>query len=190
MKIRREVCLPDECGRRCELREAIPLSERRIDWVLLGFFWLNLLVITYMIDLEQVIIKDPANFEYPVWPPGFMIDAVHWWGSNFDPALMARPVWWKMTIWIDLLFFGPFYAFAIYAYTKGKEWIREPSFIYAAVMMTNVTIILGEEIAGPYASGNLGVVLFANASWFCMPILILYRMWRDPHPFTREVSKG
>ena len=168
------------------MRVPIPLKERKIDWILLGFFWLNITFITYQIDLEQLVIKDTSDFEYPVWPLPFIIDAVHWWGSNFDPVLMERPMWWKMTIWIDVLFFGPFYAFAIYAYTKGREWIRIPSFLYAAVMMTNVTIILGEEMFGSHPTPNLPIVLLANASWFLMPVLIIYRMARDAHPFTRE----
>ncbi|MEM7103508.1 MAG: emopamil-binding family protein [Bacteroidota bacterium] len=163
---------------------SIPLRQRKVDWPILGFFWLNILVITYMIDLEQLVIADPYDFDYPLWPPRFIIDAVHWWGSNFDPVLMERPMWWKMTIWIDQLFFGPFYIFAIWAYTKGKNWIRIPSIIYASVMMTNVTIILGEEIWGTHPTPALGIVLFANASWFLMPVYILWRMWKHEKPFT------
>jgi hypothetical protein len=43
-----------------------------------------------------------------------MVDVIHWWGNTFDPVLIARPAWWKVTIWIDALFFGPYYLFAIY----------------------------------------------------------------------------
>ena len=45
---------------------------------------------------EQLVIADPYDFEYPSWPPRFMVDAVHWWGRTFDPLLMARPTWWKV----------------------------------------------------------------------------------------------
>ncbi|MEO1434537.1 MAG: emopamil-binding family protein [Bacteroidota bacterium] len=169
-------------------REVIPLRERKIDWPILFFFWLNILFITYMIDIEQLVIKDPSNFDYPIWPPRFIIDAVHWWGNTFDPVLMERPVWWQMTIWIDQLFFGPFYIFAIYAYTKGKDWIRIPSIIWASVMLTNVTIILGEEIMGSHPTHALGTVLFANASWVLFPIYVLWRMYKPEYPFTREWS--
>ena len=37
---------------------------------------------------------------------------------------MARPPFWRMTIWIDVIFFGPFYLFAIYAFIRGRNWIR------------------------------------------------------------------
>jgi len=170
------------------MRKVIPLKQRPLDIALLGFFWINIIFITYMISIEQLVVKDPYNFNYPLWPPKFIIDAVHWWGNNYDPALMARPPWWRATIWIDQLFFGPFYVFAIYAFTKGKEWIRIPSIIWASVMMTVVTIILFEEVMGEFASESLGIVLFANASWIIFPILVIWRMRNTSHPFTESVE--
>ena len=170
------------------MRTVIPLKERKLDFVFLGFFWFNLVFISYLFDLEQIVITDTSNFDYPIWPPAFIVDLGHWWGANYDPVLLERPVWWRMTIWIDALFFGPFYMFAIYAFTKGKDWIRIPSVIYASVMMTNVTIILGEEIMGEHASPELWAVLLANASWLLMPILLLWRMWHAEHPFTRPAT--
>ena len=166
-------------------RVAVPLADRRVDLLFIGFFVLNLAVITYMIDLEQLVVADPSHFAYPAWPPAFIVDATHWWGRNFDACLMARPMWWKMTIWIDVLFFGPFYAAAIWAYTTGREWIRIPSVIWASVMMTNVTIILGEEFFGTTPTPAAGSMLLANAPWFLFPILVLWRLGWTEHPFTR-----
>jgi len=83
-------------------------AERRGDLVLIAFFLLNLLVITYVVDLEQLVIADPTHFTYPLWPPRVAVDAIHWYGYTFDHDLIARPVWWKMTIWIDNLGFGPY----------------------------------------------------------------------------------
>jgi hypothetical protein len=89
-----------------------------------------------------------------------------------------------VTIWIDFLFFKPFYIVAIYAYIKGKEWIRIPSIIYASVLLTVVLVILGEEIGGTHATPHLPIVLLANLPWLLFPIYIIYRMWRYPEPFT------
>lgn len=161
----------------------IPLSQRRIDILILVFFIINLLIITYIVDLEQLVIPDPANFTYPAWPPAFMIDIIHNYGRTIDPLLIARPIWWKMTIWIDVLYFGPFYAFAIYAFLKGKAWIRVPSLVWSGMMLSNVIIILGEEIAGPHASPQLPLVLLLNAPWLLMPLVMIYRMARSPIPF-------
>jgi hypothetical protein len=163
---------------------AIPLSQRRWDLLFIGFFCINLGFITYIVDLEQLVIADPNHFTYPIWPPHALVDLVHWWGRNFDPCLMARPPWWRATIWIDALLFGPFYAFALYAFVKGKEWIRIPCFLWAATMMTNVTVILFEELGGTPRCPNVPVMLMANAAWFLMPIALVVRMARAPHPFS------
>jgi hypothetical protein len=111
--------------------ETIPLSQRRVDIVIVAFFLINLLFVSYFIDTEQLVIANPAHFTYPIWPPRPVIDAVHWWGNNFDPLLIARPVFFKVTIWLDNLLYGPFYLIATYAYIKddwtpvkiGEYWI-------------------------------------------------------------------
>ncbi len=155
-------------------RQVIPLSKRPGDIAILAFFLVNILFIT----------ADPAHFTYPIWPPPAAVDIIHWWGRTFDPVLLARPAWWKVTIWIDAFFFGPFYIVAIYAYIKGKEWIRIPSIIYASTLLTVVLVILGEEIGGTHATSHLPIVLLANLPWLLFPIYIIYRMWRYPAPFT------
>ncbi|HEX9076986.1 MAG TPA: emopamil-binding family protein [Anaerolineae bacterium] len=162
------------------------LTKRPGDIAILGFFLVNLLFITYIVDIEQLIIPDPSHFVYPFWPPPAAVDAIHWWGRTFDPVLLARPAWWKVTIWIDALFFGPFYVFGIYAYFKAKEWIRIPSIIYASTMLTNVVIILGEEMFGQHASPQLPIVLLANLPWLVFPIYILYRTVRTSRLFAPE----
>jgi hypothetical protein len=166
------------------MAEPIPLSQRPGDIALVAFFSINVLGITYMEGFEQLAVADPNDFEYPLWPPPFMVDLVHWWGRNFDPLLMARPVWWRVIIGIDVVFFGPFYVCAIYAFTKGREWIRIPSIIWASVMLTMVAVILGEEMFGEHATPELAIVLLANAFWGLFPLFVLYRMITRPHPFT------
>ena len=170
----------------------VPLSARKLDWVFIGFFLINLFFITYIVDLEQLVIADPTpgKFAYPLWPPAAMVDLVHWWGRNFDPVLMARPVWWRATIWIDAVFFGPYYAVALYAFIKGRRFIRLPSLIWASVMMTNVTIILFEEMIGPHATPARGLVLLVNAPWLLFPLLMLWRMGRSEAPFSRAGAGG
>jgi hypothetical protein len=165
----------------------IPFSQRKVDWIFVGFFLINLFFITYIVDVEQIIITDPFHFQPPPWPPASMVKLIHWYGSSFDPLLMARPVWWKMTIWIDSLFYGPFYAFAIYAFIKGRNWIRIPAIFYAGMMFTGVIVILGEELAGPHATPHLPLVLGLNLPWLLVPLLLTARVWQE-HPFSRKVQ--
>ena len=165
---------------------SLPLRERKIDIAFLTFFIFNLVFITYFFDLEQIVIPDTSHFTYPPWPPAFLVRLSHWWGQHYDPLLYARPVWWRATIWIDVLLFGPYYIAAIYAFLKGKNWIRMPSIVYASIMLTNVTIILCEEIWGAHAAGNVCIVLAANASWILFPVLLLLRMWKSDKPFDKK----
>ena len=166
----------------------IPIAKRPVDIIIVAFFIVNLLLVSYMIDIEQLVIANPAHFTYPIWPPKPVIDAVHWWGNSFDPLLIARPVFFKVTIWLDNLFYGPFYAVAIYAFIKGKEWIRLPSLIWAVSMMSGVIMILSEEAFGQFRTSHFALVASANASWIIFPIIILIRFGMTEHPFTKSVA--
>lgn len=159
-----------------------PLRRRPVDWLFVAFFALNLGFITYLVDLEQLVVKNPDNFDYPVWPPGPLIDLVHWYGNNFDPLLMARPPFWQMTIWIDVLVFGPFYLAALVAFIRGRAWIRPFAYIWAGMMTSNVLIILMEERYGEFATDHWWPVLGANLTWLLMPLLVVLRL-RRPDPF-------
>ncbi len=163
----------------------VPFSQRKVDWFFVGFFIVNLFFITYIVDLEQLVIADPHHFEYPLWPLRPLVDMVHWWGDHFDPLQNARPVWWRATIWIDALLFGPFYAVAIWAFITGKEFIRKICFLWAPVMMTNVTIIMFEELIGPHQTPATFIVTAANAPWFIVPILLVWRCWPERPMFSR-----
>ena len=110
---------------------------------------------------------------YPAWPPHAIVDLVHWYGNKWDPVLMNRPAFYRATIWIDVLAFGPFYAFAIYAFIRGRNWIRVPALVWSGVMMANVTMILFEERYGEFATSHFGMVLAANAAWFLFPLLVI-----------------
>src|SRR5580700_7828359 len=151
---------------------AIPLRERRIDWLLLGFFIVNLGFITYIVDLEQLVIPDRGHFEYPLWPPRAMVDLVHWWGDNFDPLLIARPPWWRATIWLDSIVFGPFYAVATNGLVKGNERIRMPAIFWSVIMFATVSISIFEELFDPNRTPAPFTVTIANIPSCVFPVLV------------------
>ncbi|MBY9001300.1 MAG: DUF2781 domain-containing protein [Candidatus Heimdallarchaeota archaeon] len=188
------------------MSETISIRDRKpsmkiIDIFLVVFFIFNFIFITYMFDLDQLIVLNhnqwltptlPIDFNYPVWPPKFIVDLNHWFGYNFDPALLDRPAWWRATIWIDVILFGPYYAVATFAFIKGKKWIRMPSIIWASVMLTNVTIILFSEFFDPLYAGNpyWWVVLLSNLLWILTPILVLVRMIKYPKTFEAKITES
>ena len=89
-----------------------------------------------------------------------------------------------MTIWIDVLFFGPFYFFALYAFIRGRDWIRVPALVWSGIMLANVLIILMDERYGVTPAPNFAMVLLFNLSWLLFPILMIIRMRADG-PFSR-----
>jgi EXPERA (EXPanded EBP superfamily) len=167
----------------------IPLRERKVDLVFLLFLVINLGFVTYIVDLEQLVIADPSHFTYPAWPPAPLIDLVHSYGHSLDPLLLARPPFWRMTIWIDVLLFGPFYAFAIYAFTRGRSWIRVPALVWSGMMLSNVLIILMDERFGVSATPHFSLVLLLNLPWLAFPVGMILRMRRD-RPFERREAES
>ncbi len=162
--------------------DAVPLRERKLDLVFLVFFVVNLSFVTYIVDLEALVIADPSDFEYPVWPPPPFVDLIHWYGETYDPLLLARPPFWQMTMWIDVIFFGPFYAFAIYAFIRGRSWIRIPALVWSGMMLSNVLIILMDEVYGVTPARDLAFVLAVDAPWLLMPFAVIWRLRRE-RPF-------
>jgi len=118
------------------MRERVPLRQRRYDLIFVAFFAVNLAFITYFVDIEQLTVADPAHLRYPAWPPHWAVDLVHWYGRRYDPLLMARPQWWRMTIWIDVLYFGPFYLAAIVSFVRGADRIRVWALVWAGMMLS------------------------------------------------------
>jgi len=170
------------------MRQPIPLRRRPLDIGLLLFFVFNLVFVSYAISLEQIVISNPAAFAAPLWPPRALIALVHWWEKTYDPLLWARPAWYRATIWIDVLLFGPFYAVAIVAFVRGRDWIRFPCMLWAGLMFANVTIIIFDELLGVHASPHPWVVVGANLSWFVVPVVVVWRVARSEHPFPNYLS--
>jgi hypothetical protein len=164
---------------------ALPLSRRPLDAVLILFFAVNLFFVTPMIDAEQIVVADPTHFTYPAWPPRFAIDMIQGWARARDPLVWARPPWYRATIWLDVLAFGPFYAAALYAFARGRDWIRTPALVWAGMMIAVVAIIGFEEVVGPYATPEPGAVLLANGVWFALPWVVIVRL-RGHRPFERR----
>ncbi|NHK32903.1 MAG: DUF2781 domain-containing protein [Asgard group archaeon] len=176
------------------MRTAIPIKERDlprkiIDIILLVFFFINIIFICYLFDIEQLVVTGEqhttgwATIVYPIWPPKFIVNLNHFVGQ-FDHALLYRDPWWRATIWIDVLLFGPFYITAIVAFIRGSNWIRIPSIMWATMMLTNVSIIFIVEFTDPkYAGGKTLPIIAANLLWILIPILLIIRMILYPQTF-------
>jgi hypothetical protein len=98
---------------------------------------------------------------------------VHAYGRRYAPLLMARPPLWKMLIWIDVLGFGPFYAVAVavavYAFVRGREWIRTPAIFLSGLMVTDVLVIVSQEHSGQWATPTSGSSWRSTCPGCCCP---------------------
>ena len=54
-----------------------PLQKRTLDIAILVYFLINILFITYIVDIEKLIIPDPYHFEYLIWPLPFIVNIIH-----------------------------------------------------------------------------------------------------------------
>ncbi|MBT8399789.1 MAG: DUF2781 domain-containing protein [Rhodothermia bacterium] len=154
-----------------------------LDALIVSFFVFNLVFVTGMISPIQILYDDLTAIAYRPWPPSFVVEWVQWWGASFDPTLMTRPVWRLTTAWIDVLLFGPFYLAAVYAFVGRRNWIRAPALMYAAVMLTNVTIIMSESSFGSVQAPFPFIVLGVFSPWIVFPVVVVIRMTK-PTPFS------
>jgi hypothetical protein len=145
-----------------------------LDHCIIAFYVMALLII-YLIEIEQLLIADPANFQYPFWPPRKLIDLTHWWGSAYHGTLYYRPAWYKATIWFDVLLSGPVYVAGIYAFWKKKSWIKFPALIQATFLLAIVLFSMWQEIFGVYAGEQKLVVLASMILWIVVPCIIVWR---------------
>ena len=112
--------------------------------------------------------------------------AIHWWGRTADGLVLARPVWFRVAIWLELLVQAPFYALAILAFLRGHSWIRLPALVYSSVLLTIMPIVLGEQLFGPHATSRPRLVLAVYAAYVIMPALVAWRV-RHPEVFPPRV---
>jgi hypothetical protein len=155
-----------------------------MDLLPLVFFAANVFYTIPFIDLEQVLLADPSERATAVWPPEGAIDRVHGYGERYDPLVMARPLWYRATLAWQVVLFWPFYAAALWAFARGRDWIRRPGLVWAGSQVTIVMLPTVHQLIGPLATEHPEVVLTLYLPWIVVPIVVLARLWRSEHPFT------
>jgi steroid 5-alpha reductase family enzyme len=167
--------------------ELPPLSIKDkcfIFWFVIG------ILITYLIDFEQVLVPEPSAYGMPGpatprWPPAFFVKAVHWWGNTADKLVLARPIWFQVAIWLEVVVQAPFYLLAILAFQRRANWVRMPAIIYSTVLLTIMPMVLTEQYIGPHATDKPYLVTAVYGAYVIMPILVLLRV-KDPDVFPKE----
>jgi hypothetical protein len=191
-----------------EKSSTLPLSERKYDWIFIIFF--SVFVFTsFAADMVNAIMRPDPESSY------FWARAVYnLYAHGNDPLLIANPMFLRMMTAISAFLFGPFYIVLVFAFVKGKNWIRPFALVYAGMIVESMIVLLGVEFTGDLelfkvmgAGGaksaealaeagltpslkviNPGKFLLFNLPYKLLPIVLAVRMWR-PKPFSRGFLK-
>ena len=164
-------------------KRVLSLSERWYDCVHIASF-VVMFIVAYTIDIVSGISPvgqrlsncsvvwgvslENAHF----WPPRFFYATVLDYCKRADEVFCMNPMWMKvMALWSPL-FYGPFYVFSVYAFVRGRDWIRIPGLMWAWGMFYTVTVILFEEFGGDYPSPDFPLVFLANL-WYCAQSMVV-----------------
>lgn len=162
------------------------------DKALVGWFVLGT-AITFLIDMEQVLIDDPSTYGVagpkPAWPPEPCVRAIHWWGRTADKLVLARPAWFQVAIWLEVFVQAPFYVLAILAFLRQQSWIRVPAIIYSTVLLTIMCLVLSEQYSGAHKTDKPWLVTAVYGAYVVMPIVVLARV-RHAEVFPRASAAG
>ncbi|WP_241011011.1 hypothetical protein [Mycobacterium camsae] len=121
-----------------------------------------------------------------------------------ERLVLENPRFVQITVgFVSAILFGIFYLVLIYAFARGRDWIRLPAVFYAGmvVMGTGVYLAVGilgdaalfQRVCGPgttfdYKFANPVLSLAYNLPYPLVALLLVARMWRD-HPFTLRASQ-
>jgi EXPERA (EXPanded EBP superfamily) len=188
--------LPSQADEDAPLTVPIPLRERPRDW----FF-----VVIFTIFGSTSALIDTANTVGRPNPHSrnTMARFVYEHVGGIDPVLIANPRFVQVTVgFISAMLFGAFYLVLIYAFVRGREWIRLPAIFYAGMVAMGTAVYLGAGILGDaplfalacgpgsgfdYKAPSALTSIAVNGPYPLVGLLLVARMWR-PHPFTRRAG--
>jgi len=122
------------------------------------------------------------------WPPAFMFEWFYWWCEEADPLLMLNPLWYRIMAVLSPFAYLPFYVVAIWAFVKGRNWIRLPGLVWSFCLLYSMVVILAEELIGPHRSPKPLLMLSAYAPYVVVPFILVFRLL-PKHPFGKQTKK-
>lgn len=175
-------------------RAPLPLSERRYDWFFIAAFILFAST-SFSGDLVNLLFRPDPDSHY------FFARLVYRvYAEGADPLLVTNPRFMQASAGVSALVFGSFYLVLVYAFVRGRDWIRLPAVFYAGMVVETTFLVLVVGFSGDaplfktvcgaaytgfdYTFTDVPRVLMYNVPYIVVPLLLVARMWR-PHPFTR-----
>jgi hypothetical protein len=186
--------LPDNADQDTSSTVPIPLRERPRDWFFVLIFPIFAST-SFLIDTANAVGRPDPHSHNP------MARFVYNQMVGIDPVLIANPRFVQLIVgFVSALLFGVFYLVLIYAFVRGREWIRLPAIFFAGMVVMGTGLYLGVGILGDaplfalacgpgsgfdYKSSSPLQSVAVNGPYPLVALLLAARMWRA-HPFTRR----
>jgi hypothetical protein len=161
---------------------AIPLRKRPFDAFLVFCFFV--FSISSLIYEQFVVFGIDLSTTTDIFGRSW-----YWYARSFDPVFLDPPLWLRIMCSIDAYVFGPFYLVLIFAFVKGRNWVRIPALLYGSAIVYSTIVYFGWEFldAANRAQANLLAVIVVNIPYTVVPLLLMWRV-RHPEPFTRDAG--
>jgi hypothetical protein len=186
--------LSDDADQETSSAGPIPLRERSRDWFFVVVFSLFALT-SFLIDTANMVGRPNPHSRNPM--ARFVYDQM----VGIDPVLIANPRAVQLTVgFVSALLFGVFYLVLVYAFLRGREWIRLPAIFFAGMIVMGTGLYLAIGILGDaplfalacgpgssfdYKSPSPLTSVAVNVLYPLVALLLAARMWRA-YPFTRR----
>lgn len=159
---------------------AIPLRRRPLDAFLVSAFCV--FSISSLIYEQFVVFGVDLSTTTDIFGRSW-----YWYARSFDPVFLDPPLWLRIMCGIDGYVFGPCYLVFIYAFVKGRDWVRIPALLYGAAIVYSTIVYFGWEFlnAANRAEANLLAVFIVNIPYTVVPLLLMWRV-RQTEPFSRR----
>jgi len=108
----------------------------------------------------------------------------YWYARSFDPVFLDPPLWLRIMCAIDAYVFGACYVVFVFAFVKGRNWVRIPALLYGSAIVYSTVVYFGWEFLDEAnrSQANLLAVFVVNVPYTLVPLLLLWRV-RHPNPF-------
>lgn len=156
----------------------IPLRRRPFDVFLVFFFCV--FAVSSLIYEQFVVFGVDLSTTTDIFGRSW-----YWYARSFDPVFLDPPLWLRIMCTIDAYVFGSFYLVFIYAFVKGRNWVRVPALIYGSAIVYSTLVYFGWEFLDEEnrARANMLAVVVVNIPYTIVPLLLMWRV-RHPEPFS------
>lgn len=157
-----------------------PLRQRPFDLFLVFFFCV--FATTSLVYEQFIVFRVDLSTTTDIFGRSW-----YWYSRSFDPVFLDPPLWLWIMCTIDAYVFGAMYPVLIYAFVKGRNWIRVPALLYGSAIVYSTAVYFGWEFldeANREQANMLGVFV-VNIPYTIVPLLLMWRV-RHPEPFSKH----